>query len=739
MPETLYEALTRDDLLSVLTTGEKSFAPVVHAKAFGAKGNGVNDDTAAIQAAIDYALTVVPENERARVLLGAGVFRTTDTLHLGTNANFSSVTLEGEGYKYRAATGFQFGGTAIVPDFHDRPCINFQGARGSILKGLSIQGKMGYNGYYGLNGLATYDGAADGLDDTLLSTWDDPDLGGADLDKRYAPYAAITIDAYAGLPQGIDGADSYPNGEYATVPNGGKFSSDVLLEDVSIEGFTVGLALQPCDADGNADFVTLRRCGIGWCKWGISIGNSQSRNVALEQCKFALTHTFLTSRRHGRQNGKFGGVISDLSGGASINLFDLHTTAVSGPITFLNLYLEAQWRLGTCTTTTSAEAAITFIGGALAFDQANHKRGWPTSCIDGGQQPTLFKFIGTSFHNYKGVISIQQKSAEFEGCIFTPGDDARPNRYEKLANNAIVGGLITFLFQRPKSSSFQHRAFDTTSSSPEPENLESISPVSFANRKYCIPYYATSATARNDASETPFYVPPRLRTFDKQNLTSAVLVNRVLTVKATGFADDYLVTHYGPLPGDVIYDDPSGSVFFVSARTGDTVTAILQNNYRPVDPVAYAIQETADKVRDGSGWPLNPALAPTLAVTHFNTFNNRPAALGPPGDPAAAGLGVLYVVNSRFYTPTGYTLGTLTAASDTITVVGDDTGANSWVTTDILVDDWMYVDQVIDNWISVVNSKIAAVTAATIQLSANIGKSARKRLDLFIRKPPANV
>jgi len=696
MPDTLYEALTRDDLLSVLTTGERSFEPVVHAKAFGAKGDGSNDDTAAIQAAVDSVTAYLRSPyQRPRVLLGAGRFRTTDTIHLGYgDGGFGSVVLEGEGYMQSAE--HPFAGTSIVPDKHDRPAINVQGARGSVIRGISIRGKLG--DWIQAQKLAHYDGAVAGVDDTVESAWDDPAMGGASLDSRYAPYAAITIDAYSGTRP----ATSYPDVVYppenSQTQYGKVASSDVLIEDCEISGFTVGVAIQPCDEDANGDFVVLRRVGISYGKWGVSIGNTQARNSGLYNVKWNRMFTMMTNKRHGRQNGRFGNAVVDCSGGETINIFDFNSAASTGSMTFISCYVESHWRLGDIQSGFVAELPIGFIGCNFNFELANDVRGYPATVIDGVNLPTGIRFDGCGFNNFKSVVVINQKQVEYDRCVFIPSNNAagRTEDYQKFAHNFLGGGLVTHKLIRPANSALKVTGFNFSVGSWG-SNAGSTALLSNSSREYCIPSVTRFATPVND--DLLFRVPYSVTELTTGQFSVIDLTDLTLTLTFSSWPD-WAFMQNGPLPGDVIFEALSKSVFFVRSRTGTTVLAELQNNYRP----------------DGLG-----------GYTYFNTFDT--------------GNVQLFVGNSRMYTPTNYLRGDLTATNAVIANCARDDGQD-FVAADILAGDAMVVRENSDSWTTRDKSIISAkdASAQTITLSAGVARTqTRRHLDFFYRLPPANV
>ncbi len=96
-------------------------ADVVNVKDFGAVGNGVTDDTAAIQAAINAA------NLGKTVFLPAGTYRTTSTLATSSGTG-TSLRLMGDSYQIFSSVG----GTKILADHSSGPVIKFQGSNQGI-------------------------------------------------------------------------------------------------------------------------------------------------------------------------------------------------------------------------------------------------------------------------------------------------------------------------------------------------------------------------------------------------------------------------------------------------------------------------------------------------------------------------------------------------------------------------------------------------------------------------------
>lgn len=665
-------------------------------KDFGAVGNGIADDTAAIQAAINAAIyngVGQTSGIKQTVYIPAGKYLISDTIQLGYGTSFNSVVVEGDGYRYRTENNFD--GTGIIVTFSDRPAFNFQGSRGSVLRGVGITGLLvNYIESNQMGGIGT-----PVINDTIAANWNDPALA-ATQDSRYAPYAAITIDAYSGNRPAVSYPDvTYPAFLGAVAQYNKNFSSDVLIEDVYVQGFTVAVANQPCDADGNGDFTLLRRCYFERCKWGVSVGNTQSRNVRIEAMKASSMYAVFTNNQHGRQQGKFGGEIADLSIFGAINIFQFGSF-YAGPITFTNLYGELLWRLGDQTATSTNEHPYIFNGCEFRFGSQDDTRGVPATVLGGAANVGSFVFDGCVFEGYPSVLSFNYNGLVFSGGTFFRVD-TRTNPYQQFAHNATCGGLVTFQINNPEYSDMRVKIYNLDTNAVEGVTARTAL-WSKGTRKNCIPFYAMNVKATDEVydsfvSTTKYFTGAE----NKSVFSSLTLVNKTLTGTFTARAD-WQFMNLGPLPGDVIWDDATGMVFFVRSRTTTTFIAEAQNNYKS----------------NGSGG-FN-------TITAFSTT-----------------VGNLYIRNSRIYTPQYYMRGDTTSGSTTITNVARDDGFSAWFNSQIAVGDAFAIRPTQDNWLSEATPFIAArdqsVPSITLVASTGLRTQVRYRFNAFIRLPPANV
>jgi hypothetical protein len=680
--------------------GAKGDLVTTGGSASGAQFAAATDSTAGIQAAVNYC---VYGDSRRHVTMMAGRYKITDTIHLGYGANsthggatgfFNSCTIEGQGYKYRSEGTMS--GTAVLPTFSDRPAFNFQGSRGSRIRHMSIVGV--FFSTYANNSMGSPGDVPALVDDTVEANWFVA-TGHANQNSRYAPYAAIAIDAYSGVRP----ATSYPDVVYPVAIVGVQaqynkaFSSDVLIEDVHIAGFNTAVVNQPCDADGNGDFTHLRDVYMEQCKWGVSVGNTQSRGVMLDGCKASGMWSVLTNSQHGRQQGKFGGMIHTLNCWGVIQIFQFGAFYAT-PLTFINLYAESIWRLGDLSATSTSENGIIFDNCELLFSSQNDTKGYPATILGGGQQLCGMLFRGgiMSTYNRTSVFGFNQNGVSFDNMFYVRNDVAYALDYQRLAYNALAGGIVTTNLQVPER--MRVRVLPYRLSDGNRSFANTTARWSLSTRDYCCPIYCEKVRANGDLSDRMDLPVPVFPDFAKSSFTSMTLVNGILTITFAARTDQQFM-QTGPLPGDVIIDQDTQTVFWVKSRIGLVVLAVQQSNYKMV------------------GGVVTPLVAVSMTV------------------------GLMTVKNSRLYTPSYYTTGDFTAASNLITNVARGDGYNGHVTTDILPNDALFIEEQRDLFIAAADNPLSAVAAATLTMTSNAGvrTQVRRRLNWFVKQPPANL
>ena len=690
----------------------------VNCQAFGAIGdctdnNGTTgtDNFQFIQDAIDFGLyfaDLAPGSPVQTLQFGgpviylpSGRYKISKTLQFGYGVNsISTIHFEGDGKMY-GSNGLNTG-SAIITSFSNAPGINVQGARSATLRDFSI---LGINWTWVLN--QGYMGGAPLADDMVLANWLGPTLD-PNANSQFTPYAGIAVDAYSGAQP----ATHYPAVNYPSWLPGSPIpqysdkihSSGIDIRGVDIWGFVVAVAVMPSNADGNGDFIRLTDCYMGYNVYLWSNGNSQAREFTMISCSGFIFHTGITTVTHGQQNGGlFGGTINTNLEWCC-QLFQAGGNAAATAFKLVNFYSENIWRIGDWGGASSANSVLSFDGFSINF---NHglppaSRGLPPSII-GNTGNVFLSFKDGSFTAFGNVLPMGGQPRDFaiENVRMTPAfQPTQP--YQMLAHNFLAGGLAfdpagaVDAFPEPFTASYDR--YDVTANATS--GLEKTGSVCSTSRAFPLIAYSRRARPKDTAGIS--YESPALWTAQpKVTLTSCTLVGTVLTMVFAALPDS-IAFRSGPLPGDVLIDDQTLSVFWVRSRVTTTVIAELQNNYY---------------------------------TTAGPTINYRV--------PISTTAGNFYMGNSRVFVPSTFLRGDTNSASNNITNVGNDQNTGITMTTEVMVGDWMYAQDQIDAYISPVSGNITAVTVAnpgSFTLGGNLIRTQTIRpLKFFIRQPPANV
>lgn len=325
----------------------------------GADLSAITIDWAAIQRAIDLGM-----NLDLPTTIHSGDFHLSDTLLVGKMSGYTTAHLKGGGPTYR---GEHF--THLHADsFLDRPAIAVQGARKTRIEDLAIMG--------GNESSFTEANYSADVSDYITS--------GASS-GQHNPYCGVAIDPYSGN----EPAQPYPNGG----GYGGNYSVGVHMSGLHIQHFVAGIAVQPCDHDGNGEDILLEKSAVGGCAYGWSQGNAQGNHNAIRDSYLGQHHTVYTTRTHGRQHGdmpRLDNVLSD----HSYRMFDVQANWGDSKV-YTDVFGELIGTLGRFVGSSNA-GSHTFIGCNIDFE-GDYSEG---KTLEGVQAP--LEFIGCTLGLPKG-------------------------------------------------------------------------------------------------------------------------------------------------------------------------------------------------------------------------------------------------------------------------------------------------------------------------------------------------
>lgn len=365
------------------------------------------DDTAALQAAIDFTLYFNPAGHSLRLPLGQR--RTTDTLHFGYGMTYVDWHIEAD--MLRGVGGTVDFLSAIYPTFIDRPAINIQGARRVTLKNVAVIGPN--HGWLASNQLAIADRAD-------RAGWRGPQASPGN--GIYAPACGIAIDGYSGVRQEVS---SYPDAAYpswlGTVGQYGKAaSSQVRFDGVSVSGFEAGIVVQPnlMPAASNGDFVRWLDCNLSYNVVALAVCNSDARAMTVDRSLLHFCHTALDNVSYGSASGNISMTFNECSFDHDYQIFNVNlgiTTQRFAPtVVVRNPYAEGLYWLGDLRVNfspVSVPGAVRFVGGEISFFiRAGELT--PASYLDGKGDVSV-GFDGTSIGSTYGVFPIDVEVSEF--------------------------------------------------------------------------------------------------------------------------------------------------------------------------------------------------------------------------------------------------------------------------------------------------------------------------------------
>jgi hypothetical protein len=388
---------------------KRAFNGPLNVKWFGAKGDGVTDDQWAIQAAIDYS--IYTDTTIKQVYIPSGEYVIGKTIHLGYGKAYHSVSLMGDGTPSFRGGVNEFNGTTLKPNFSNAPALNIQGARYTRVENISLLGLNDIDGFI-------YDTSA-----ANINNWIDPAVD-AIGDNQRTPYAGITIDGYSGtIPTPSYPWIAYPSYANDTSQYERLYSSQIKINNVGVHKFIAGIVLQP-NSDGNGDFCQIEKCIIDRVVYGVSVGNTNSRNFKISDC-YIDAYTGITNSTHGNQVGRITVIENCHFGG--YQWFELGQIPYLEGFEVNNCYGESFYQLGSIGAAAGSLPAITFNG--CDFSQSAAQGTLQNFATFGGDASFNFNtcsFKGNRIYQFKNPNGawINFNQCKFSGDVFTgePGD-----------------------------------------------------------------------------------------------------------------------------------------------------------------------------------------------------------------------------------------------------------------------------------------------------------------------------
>ena len=699
---------------AVARTVNTKLQEFVSAKDFGAVGDGVVDDTTALQNALDY----VCYTGRCALYIPAGLYKTTKTLQVGygatggtvTGNGFVSAKIFGDGTRFRGEA--QFTGTVIISTQTDSPAINFQMNLTSVVRDIAF---LGPNYTYLLNNRMGAWGLTPAelplLDDLVPANWVNPAFP-ASASSRYAPLAGITTDAYSTARPAV----SYPDVTYPaflgaqTQWNKTGITQRLTFDNVYVAGYVVGLVTYPSGGDTNGDFISMHNSYIEYCQRGVSISHTQARQFTMLNTEITNCYEALNTGAYGIQNGKACFEAFGCTFDRCINVFQVSANT-SGPFVLNGCYGESIYRLGNYSTSSTVQPSSALITGCVFSFAKQQSAGAPTSLIGGGNGQ--ININSTEFSSFTGSPVFDLVVGDLSSCHFQltdlyagwalrrTGVAAQIPVYANYPLRSVGVAIGRTLSPMIANADYKTENFDLATGNQSSGFIQVPSTNTYVSRRGTYSPNLFSSSSQANGGFDPGLSNP-LTTYNTLVGAGAYTIsmsNTTATITVPALANDDVYNSYGYNPGDMIIWDTgvtgaSRGIFYIRARTANVITAELQNGFT------------------------------AAGVANF-TINNS---------------GDIYFFNCRYYMLPYYINGTFTAGSPTVTNV--QAPNTVFYTTGLVVDDAFITEtgNFVYNTLLPSNARVTAFNAGanTITLSGNVTTTTSGRLPLIIKKAPAN-
>lgn len=281
---------------------------------FGAVADNSTDCYPAIQKAVDVAIA----SSIKRVQFFEGYHNISKGILIRHPS--TTTTLEFLGVKsYDAANG-----TVLLCTDSTNFAVAVQGARAVTIKGFYFRG---FN--------ASYNPTLTQIINNTAAQWR-AQYGRV---SRYSPFSGLVIDPFTNSAQPDGG---YP-GFTAQYAIGQGFSSNVIIEDCLFRYFPVGICFSPTTANGNGSEIAVQNVIIDRCRFGITTGNTQARDIQVIKSNIASVEVCMDGQTFGNQQGPMP-ISNNCQFGNCKDILRFGATLGDGKIS--NMYGESVYRIG---------------------------------------------------------------------------------------------------------------------------------------------------------------------------------------------------------------------------------------------------------------------------------------------------------------------------------------------------------------------------------------------------------
>ena len=268
-------------------------------------------------------------------------------------------------------------------------------------------------------------------------------------DSRYSPYAAIVIDPFTNLESDKLPADGGYPGLLVYYGKSGKLqtqsgSTGTELEELSINGFVVGICSSPNGLTRNAEITIINKVQFSNCKLCISGGQDQEKeNVISNIYCWGGTHTIFATGLYGSPRMAGNWHIDHVNIAGGIVRFIYNDQHGYFPTYISHVFAESLGSFGTLNSELACEVSD------CIFDFAYQSLAGEQTLLIANGENVLFRSCNFRYYGEKTPL-LMQGNCVFEHCYFSgPVIKNKSGSFDNTFSVKDIFGTTIFLLVVP--------------------------------------------------------------------------------------------------------------------------------------------------------------------------------------------------------------------------------------------------------------------------------------------------
>lgn len=578
-----YKEIAGGQYLDFMMPRDGGFVTEKHSGGSGVAGT---DDWEAIQQLAYWCNHPDQANSSARsiqIRLVGPIIEFSKPWLISTGKYFTGV-VEISGARAKQDGGGSFGGVVLRPTFVNGPPVVVQGCRDMVIEGIAFTSASASSRDY-----------VTAMGSSMVNVVDEANWSAVGIGTQTAAEGFIFMDPYCGSTPATPTWALTPT--FPSWDTGALFgrlqSTRMTIRRCKFRNREAAVVVHGSNSNSNGDFVRFEHCAFTGVMFGASFGNSQSRSVEFENCEFNTVYAAATTKRHGQQAGRFDGMFTNCSGTRMKMWLELHDTATGSNHSLIQrCYVESGWWWADLGTDglypTTLEISNSYLGvddsvdwtpGPVIRGSTAARVEVRNSQIAGGLHScTTF---GPANMHCNG-LAVRSKLIRSTGLT--------EKEYQRIGASASCGVYPNLGVAHPwrewvvRTIPFDEDTDELVTAAEWTEPRSNP----YTTRDTLMPLHQQWYVARNQpygkmiSRAYPDYLEfTCVLGTPGASQCSVSISDRTATFTMGSTFTDGTSGYNGGRPGDLIYDTFSKTIWWIRSRTGTTVIAEQQTNFKP--------------------------------------------------------------------------------------------------------------------------------------------------------------